>query len=271
LPVVGKCAICGTEGELSFEHIPPRAAYNKRPLLAQSPLVSLKAGTVLPLGPGSVRQGGAGVYTLCHGCNNRTGSWYGRPYVDFVHVWAEIASRLPIRHTACRFARIRPLRVFKQIVSMFLSANSGGFGEKQDDLARFILDKESREFPSGLGIYGFVTTSRLRRMSPITARADLFAGKVYAFSEIAFPPLGFVMTSNSSPPDFLLCSMNHLADYRYNDDIAVPVCLAKLEVNSWMQADYRSLEEIRRETEKNAASSQRRSANRHGSPLDTPD
>ena len=30
---LGHCHLCGQYGELTFEHIPPRGAYNKHPVL----------------------------------------------------------------------------------------------------------------------------------------------------------------------------------------------------------------------------------------------
>jgi hypothetical protein len=29
-PVIGTCHICGDHGKLSFEHVPPKEAFNKR-------------------------------------------------------------------------------------------------------------------------------------------------------------------------------------------------------------------------------------------------
>lgn len=62
----GSCRLCGVEGRLSFEHVPPRAAFNDRPILLY------KFDEILNLGPdktpstgGTIQQKGAGAYTLC--------------------------------------------------------------------------------------------------------------------------------------------------------------------------------------------------------------
>ena len=84
--VFGRCRLCGNEGRLSFEHVPPRAAFNDRPILLY------KFDEILDLGPddtppegGTVQQKGAGAYTLCERCNNNTGSWYGKHFVSWCH------------------------------------------------------------------------------------------------------------------------------------------------------------------------------------------
>jgi len=85
----GKCHLCGKVGELSFEHVPPRKAFNEKPV------VKAKFDEVLGLGPdaqikGPVQQRGMGDYTLCLKCNNDTGSWYGRSFVDWCYQGLEI-------------------------------------------------------------------------------------------------------------------------------------------------------------------------------------
>jgi len=75
----GVCCICGQTGELSFEHVPPKAAYNKITVIEyewEQHVQNRKS-------KGRSRQGGAGAYTLCEQCNNNTGPWYGDEYVKW--------------------------------------------------------------------------------------------------------------------------------------------------------------------------------------------
>ncbi len=62
--VYGKCHICGTEGKLTFEHIPPRSAFNDHPA------VLYRVFNLLNVGPddeinakGQLMQGGIGSYS----------------------------------------------------------------------------------------------------------------------------------------------------------------------------------------------------------------
>src|SRR5216684_6998566 len=88
----GVCHICGNYGPLSFEHIPPRAAFNNRSV------IKVKFEEALELGPdgvakGPIQQQGAGQYTLCRKCNNDTGAWYGKSFVDWCYQGMDILIR----------------------------------------------------------------------------------------------------------------------------------------------------------------------------------
>ena len=76
---IGQCCICGKESELTFEHIPPRAAFNNFNMkLYDFWGYLLRNNTKYhPF------QRGAGKYSLCASCNNRTGEWYGAAYAEF--------------------------------------------------------------------------------------------------------------------------------------------------------------------------------------------
>jgi hypothetical protein len=77
----GYCHLCGRYGKLSFEHVPPEAAFNGRPVRVRT---GMQVVTVDPDDErGKTNQRGAGAHTLCEPCNTTTGSWYGSAYVDW--------------------------------------------------------------------------------------------------------------------------------------------------------------------------------------------
>ena len=82
--VIGHCRICGTYDKLSFEHVPPRSAFNDEPILFAD-VERLRAGGH----PDDYEKGareqqkGAGAYTLCDRCNSTTGGWYAPAYMSF--------------------------------------------------------------------------------------------------------------------------------------------------------------------------------------------
>src|SRR5690348_901160 len=88
--MIGQCCICGEkEVKLSFEHVPPRKAYNDHRIFETNIQEMVRGkwdGQAIPA-QGKWVQGGAGRYTLCEWCNNVTGSWYGTPYIT----WAKQA------------------------------------------------------------------------------------------------------------------------------------------------------------------------------------
>lgn len=58
--VVGICHICGIHGPLSFEHVPPRSAFNDRPVAAMPFEQALHLGPDDKLPKGEVQQRGMG-------------------------------------------------------------------------------------------------------------------------------------------------------------------------------------------------------------------
>lgn len=72
----GTCCVCGKEALLTFEHVPPRSAFNGREVFAQTLAERMK--DIPP-----ELQPGAGEYSLCESCNQETGSRYGTCFVDF--------------------------------------------------------------------------------------------------------------------------------------------------------------------------------------------
>ena len=90
-PPLGDCHICGTNGKLTFEHVPPRAAFNKWRVRRIPGSDLIGADLDSPSG-GEICQRGAGGYTLCGQCNNETGGWYGDAFVDWTYQAMRILS-----------------------------------------------------------------------------------------------------------------------------------------------------------------------------------
>ena len=150
----GICQICGVNGELSFEHIPPRKAFNDRPVRR----INFKDIDDIELGPnakpkGKIEQKGQGDYTLCPSCNNNTGSWYGDSFIvwcyqamDFLQLTLENDSQETLQLGQQTY-NIYPLRVLKQIISMFFSVSGKNFHSRHEGLVKFILNKEAKYLP----------------------------------------------------------------------------------------------------------------------------
>lgn len=89
----GTCRLCGKEGELTFEHIPPRSAYNRDRVQLQTPEVVDGEGIVAV--PGRYQQRGAGGCYLCGDCNNFLGREYVPDYMRFARIVGEALNRTP--------------------------------------------------------------------------------------------------------------------------------------------------------------------------------
>jgi hypothetical protein len=118
---IGMCNLCGETKELTYEHVPPKGAFNKYKFIIVSPdeyWDGLQNGHEIDRQP---TQGGHGVYSLCEQCNNDTGSWYGRAFIDWCKMGLDFYDKSDGKGSDCYFTNIRPLRIIKQITTMFLA------------------------------------------------------------------------------------------------------------------------------------------------------
>jgi hypothetical protein len=246
-PVFGTCHICGAQGKLSFEHVPPEAAFNDRRVLRVAFDKVLGAESLDKL-PGRFQQRGAGAYTLCVKCNSDTGHWYGGAYAD----WACQAMRI-VMGTGGRASlmypfNLFPLRVLKQVVCMFFSVNGPLFHKLQPDLVRFVLNPESRMFPPHARVYAFYTFSDRSRAAGATGvlrGLGSIHSSAHVFSEVTFPPFGFVMTlDNSPPPDAGFCEISSFSRFEYREwRDAISMRLPVMPIYTAFPGDYRTREQ----------------------------
>jgi hypothetical protein len=236
--VIGHCHLCGDYGELTFEHVPPRAAFNNRPVIPMShdQVFQLRPEQA-PKGP--IQQRGMGDYTLCASCNNRTGGWYGTSFVDWCYEGLTVLRRTGGNPTLYHVSYSYPLRILKQIATMFFSVCSEGFRAKNDELVRFVLNP----WITGLSPkYRFITyynlQGRLRYSGPI-GLMDIYKGTSSFIAEISFPPFGYVLTLDSPRPDKRLVDISSFSRYGYNELSSISRRFPVLPTYMPMPGDYR--------------------------------
>ena len=79
---LGVCRLCGQKGELSFEHVPPKAAYNDQTVFRMEveKFYELEDGQ---RPRGFQKRGGWGYHSLCIPCNNMTGRMYAPSFIKW--------------------------------------------------------------------------------------------------------------------------------------------------------------------------------------------
>lgn len=249
----GICHICGSEGYLTFEHLPPEKAFNDYPMLYISLEGFFKNQRY------EISQRGAGGHTLCGCCNNNTGNWYGSTFVkwckDALEVLQraeEIVQRAEEKPTLTAEYKTYPLRILKQIVTMFFSANRTEFQQKHPELVKFVLNKSTIGLPPRYRFFVYYNVEGWKRRIGLSmcVRLDpqFIASPSYLFiSEINFPPFGYVMTIDSHDPDNpdkTLCEITDLGRYDYDDSHAINLTLPILPTHTYLVGNYSSKREI---------------------------
>jgi hypothetical protein len=244
----GVCHLCGGNGKLSFEHVPPEAAFNDQRVL-ESDIHRLIGGDLikeLEKPTGKTNQRGAGKYTLCERCNNSTGGWYGRSYVEFVRQVFPLCHAVPSETPVVIECSIRPLDVWKQILVMFCSASPPSFAQKHPGLVRYLLNPESRDADDQrvfVSLYD-INNSKAARQSGLTGRINA-EGESHVFSEISFPPFNLVMAVSGGSPDAALFEITWFKAFAHREERRVRLVLNNLAVNSYFPGDYRTFEELK--------------------------
>lgn len=252
----GECALCGNENNLTYEHIPPRKAFNSQgaKLVTGEEVFKLLASEDgrEPWNADGLfycnQQSGMGTYSLCAKCNNDTGSFYGHEYIKFAICAHEAMKKFiptPGKVIGIKGIEIYPLRIIKQVMSMFISINRGCFDES---VRTFVMDKDSTFINKKMyRVFMYFVCDGIQKLVPkmITGEFGEGGSEPMCCSEITAYPLGFVLLHNSpitarvrgvEITDFCDCKY----DEKHKYEIFVPV----YETHTLLPLDYRSKSEI---------------------------
>ena len=216
----GICCICGAETELTFEHIPPKAAFNKYNLKLYDIFGSLIYNNMKY----KAAQRGAGCYSLCKTCNNKTGEWYGAAYAEFAkqgiaYVTNGAKGGLSVPYT------IFPLRVIKQVISCFASVNGPNWCKTDPQIKQFLLDPAERNLPKELDIRMYLQSEERVKQQSIHGTMNARTGERFYGAEWAYPPFSFILICDSSYTNYRvlneLVSLRPFLNYNYEDKTSV--------------------------------------------------
>lgn len=242
----GVCHLCGRTGPLSYEHVPPQAAFNRHPVIEAS-LEKAIAWGIEESPHGRINQRGAGAYTLCESCNSVTGAWYGNAFADWCYQGAEVLVRSDFKPRLIYLHCIFPLRVIKQIIAMCFSTNNYRWRERHSELEEFVLHRTRRWLNPKYRVFVYYNTEgALRRVGNEMAMVNLNKGTdVIQVTEIAHPPFGYVVTVDGTRPDHRLFEISHFRRYAYDEMEVAPLYPPVLPTHLMLPLDYRTRAEIR--------------------------
>ena len=252
----GKCHICGKSGLLTYEHVPPRKAFNSNKALiyyGKKILENDSKGFPWEI-PSKIKgkqlQGGIGANTLCQKCNNNTGAWYANAFVDFIQKgYRETFQKKfkPNSWVTITLNDIYPLRIIKQIMTMFFSVNNPNLSDSHEELREFVLCKERRGISEKkFGFYLYIFQGDILRRLGIIVIGNIFSDpfKTKIVSELSTPPFGLVL--EFKPKDKKgFCDITFFAnEFDYNQQATIKLKIPVYESNSWYPLDYRAKKEV---------------------------
>jgi hypothetical protein len=244
---IGQCHLCGENGPLTDEHVPPEAAFNDRKVVMTQ--MFYDEG-----GKGRRRQHQRGYKqpVLCVKCNNNTGAWYGDEYARFAVYCAERATpRARGLHVGVDLSSIRPLRVIKQALVMLCASSTPGIAEKTPQIRRLALDRHATGRPGTLRLLCYlVANPGGGRSTGVTGIGNL-GGSYHVVAEFAWWPVGWVLAMSPEPlPQ--LCDLTHWSTlYSYDDRSSITIPIPCLSIASPVPLDYRTQREIDRDRRRN--------------------
>lgn len=224
------CVLCGKDVELTFEHIPPRGAFNDGLIYVQrhEQLVEEKSRL---FGKSSRSHKGFGKYCLCANCNNSTGNWYAKDFCEFAKQGMKILNENKTQLIEGSYL-IKPKNILKQILLMFLCADSAGILRQKNGVLEYLQNKENSVFPEKLNIFLYSNSSSYKRMMGYSFGTDIRTGEFFQWSEINFEPFGYFMTYDSNPPNKFMVSISNFNKIPYDLELEVLIILQYLHVNN---------------------------------------
>lgn len=240
------CRLCGKYVEMTFEHIPPRSAFNDQQRLFK---------TIEDLIGSSNRKysrfrRGLGKHSLCIDCNRKTGGWYGKAFVSWTRQgmnWLEKLGQEP--HVDLPF-NIYPLNVVKQVLVMAIAMSSHQTMSYHYDLRRFLLNPEQKYLPTKYSVFTYFNRDGTPRFASdmVVTNVKKGAGS-YVETEVALPPFGYcvskpVKAMKSLAVEQGLYDITWFAEFDYNFWTTIYLRAPLKETHQAFPLDYRTKDEV---------------------------
>lgn len=224
------CNLCGLRPAGSREHLPGVAAANDGP--ATIAYFRSTEGGRAARPEERVENEGFAVRTLCSHCNSRTGGNYGTAYKDFVRQFSQSGILdAGLARTWVSLRGIQPLRVLKQMTSMFVAAQGEFPREQWVAACDFVLRRDARLSESPLRYYIYRNVGAVGRVTALTSIMSLYRRwPPIFFCEIAWPPLGIVFATESHPLLSRMAEITRWGQYCFRERADLAFSVPQLRV-----------------------------------------
>jgi hypothetical protein len=252
------CRICGKDAVLTYEHVPPKNAFNSHTVVEYSfdQVINMMGDSKrMPWDhsgiKGKYNQKGSGGYYLCRDCNNNTGSWYIEEYVKFANTLSSMIQTEKIKigeYVSFTLFDLYPLRIFKAIITLICDTNRMCcLGDNR--IQEFLLDKENNDFDTDkYQVYACLVAPGSMRVTGKTAELITYLSEPVILSEVSHYPLGFALYINKpkgfEPPGVNITSF---VKQQYNEKCKIIIHgMPYYEINTNYPMDFRTKDEIRK-------------------------
>lgn len=243
---IGICHLCLQEKELTYEHYPPKSAFNKNTsfysISHHEYMEDFKEFHLKGKIKSKINQGGLGDYCLCKECNNFLGINYVKDYVKFSKICYSILQQEQ-KFKAIGFTLKRnevDLKNFiKQITAIFICCNDLRFTEIYPELLEFVKDKGSQSLSEKFRFYLYLNNEEQLRNG-----AHHFTNLYGEICEFTFPPFGLVL--NISNPNTLsgMAEITSFKEYDLLPFVEFKFILNKYPAYTPFPLDFRTKDEI---------------------------
>jgi hypothetical protein len=247
----GICHVCGKYKSLTYEHVPPKAAFNRHKIkLISGEQIFVREPNKRPWDltglKGRFRQQGSGFYVLCGSCNNNIGAWYGSSYTAFAYSIAKLLwehRTRPNMFVHFGIEQVQPLAVIKQALSMFCAINVESFTD--NNLRNFLLNRACRELDKNkYRLHLYLTNDTQNKFMGLTVLVRAGQPQIKV-SEITTFPIGLVLYIDPQPSANLIgADITSFADCKYGQSHNLELKVPLYEKNTMFPLDYRSKAEI---------------------------
>ena len=233
-----RCWVCGSSEPLTSEHVPPRSAFNERPVILQQVSdEAIRAGYV-GWEDGNEQRHGHSFISLCSKCNHRAGRSLVPSYRDFVYQIAErVSTRIPLEEIRVPTVR-NPQLILRQVLMQFVSSNGASFVDVNPWIKPLLLTRREAAIPDDVYIYLFATQTRGLRTSGISGHVLIDEGRYRILSEFTHWPLGTVL-SFTELRDLPLFPIREWSRIPFNSKETVDVMLPVNPIASALPVDFR--------------------------------
>lgn len=234
------CRLCGDYKKMSFEHIPPKKAFNNNQQLLRT-MENHFSGNSCSKFPR-----GLGRYSLCVDCNNRTGALYAKAFINWTKQGFDFLDMVGEEKLLSLPYYIQPLNVIKQIMTMAIGMSDEMSIDANKEIRQFIVNRRQNDLPPSYRVFVYYSVKGQIRFSSGMAILDINGGgSDHVLAEVALPPFGYAITKPVGNRKSLaeskgLYEITWFSKFRFNEWTQVHLRIPTRETNFPSPLDYRN-------------------------------